>query len=151
MFSRFHNYFLPRRRWVLVASLAVQFVFIVAAAVIVTFRPFSTSTDLVPIALVAFQSSGQAVLSRILKYNALTSVVLTSNYCDLFMDTELFARRNSDRDQRVIAPVLLVAGAIAGGRFAHSEAGIGGALWTSAGLKLLIAIAWAIWPEEQTL
>jgi hypothetical protein len=45
---------------------------------------------LVPIALVAFQSCGQAVVSRALRFNALTSVVLTSVYHDLFSDAELF-------------------------------------------------------------
>ena len=71
-----------------------------------------------PISLVAFQSSGQAVVSRALKYTALTSVVLTSIYCDLFSDTELFRVRNAERNRRVAAPVALLGGAFIGGVFA---------------------------------
>lgn len=95
-FSTFHRRFSPKRRWVLCASFALQMALVVGAAAIVTFGPALPPdanpresiawTVLAPIALVAFQSCGQAVTSRALKYNALTSVVLTSIYCDLFSD-----------------------------------------------------------------
>lgn len=156
IFSRAHNFLGPRKRWVLVTSLTIQFLFIVGAALIVMTQSFHTSieglhwADIVPIAFVAFQSAGQAVLSRIFKFNALTSLVLTSNYCDLFIDKNLFKLRNTERNQRVAAPILLLAGAISGGVLAHSSAGIAGALWTAAGLKFLIIVAWAIWPEDGT-
>lgn len=152
-FSRFHRYFSPKRRWVLCVSFAFQFLLIVVAATLLTFRP-TRSTDeigwnvLVPIALVAFQSCGQAVTSRALKYNALTSVVLTSIYCDLFSDADLFKMDNAERNRRVAAPVMLLIGAIAGGLFAHSSLGIAGALWTAAALKLTAVVAWFFWPEH---
>lgn len=84
-FSRFHRYFSPSRRWVLCMSFLMQMTLIIVAASILTWGPKAddagndiTWNVLVPIALVAFQSCGQAVTSRALKYNALTSVVLTS-------------------------------------------------------------------------
>ncbi|KAK5077601.1 hypothetical protein LTR70_009836 [Exophiala xenobiotica] len=106
---------------------------------------------LLPLALVAFQSAGQAVVSRALNYNALTSVVLTSIYCDLFMDAKLFAglTENPDRNRRVAAPLLLLVGAIMGGAWASTEIGITGALWTAAVLKLAVVATWSFWPADE--
>lgn len=144
----------------LCVSFAAQTAFTVAAAAVVTFgTPAAAGDDgddddavhwtvLVPLALVAFQSCGQAVTSRALKYNALTSVVLTSIYCDLFSDQDLFALHNVERNRRAAAPLLLLAGAVAGGIFSHSPVGIAGALWTAAALKLCMVIAWFFWPAE---
>lgn len=155
LFSRFHRYFSPARRWVLCISFAFQMILIIVAASIVTWGPKHGGKEditwnvLVPIALVAFQSCGQAVTSRALKYNALTSVVLTSIYCDLFSDAELFALKNVERNRRVGAPVMLLAGAILGGKFAHSSFGIAGALWTAAALKFVAVLTWLVWPAEK--
>jgi uncharacterized membrane protein YoaK (UPF0700 family) len=149
-FSRFHRYFMPSRRWVLCTSFILQMTLIVIAASILTWVPKSQNethwTVLVPIALVAFQSCGQAVVSRALKYNALTSVVLTSIYCDLFSDAELFAVHNPERNRRVGAPVLLLFGAVMGGLLTHTVLKAAGVLWIAAGLKLLVVIAWFLWP-----
>ncbi|KAH6663246.1 hypothetical protein B0J14DRAFT_279377 [Halenospora varia] len=155
-FSRFHRYFSPTRRWVLCASFQAQMALIVAAAAILTWGPKSANEReeiswnvLVPIALIAFQSCGQAVTSRALKYNALTSVVLTSLYCDLFSDAELFAFDNVERNRRIGAPSLLLFGAIMGGLLAHSTIGTAGVLWIAAGLKLLVVISWFLWPSAE--
>jgi len=138
---------------VLCASFAFQTVLIAIAAAIVTFGPETTKEEiswnvLVPIALVAFQSCGQAVTSRALQYNALTSVVLTSLYCDLFSDAQLFSLKNAERNRRASAPVMLLLGAVLGGRFAHSSFGIAGALWTAVALKAGVVIAWLLWSAE---
>ncbi|KND91010.1 hypothetical protein TOPH_04271 [Tolypocladium ophioglossoides CBS 100239] len=153
LFARFHRRFSPKRRWVLCVSFIAQMALTVAAAIIVTTAAPAEAdavdwTVLVPLALVAFQSCGQAVTSRALKYNALTSVVLTSIYCDLFSDQDLFALHNLERNRRAAEPLLLLAGAVAGGVFSHSSVGIGGALWTAAALKLCIVVAWFFWPAE---
>ncbi|KAH9884692.1 hypothetical protein F4778DRAFT_550564 [Xylariomycetidae sp. FL2044] len=155
-FSSFHRYFSPKRRWVLCASFALQMALIIAAAAIVTFGPRAHDAKesiswpvLVPIALVAFQSCGQAVTSRALKYNALTSVVLTSIYCDLFSDAQLLAINNPERNRRFGAPVLLLFGAIMGGLLSHTSIGTAGILWIAAALKLLVVISWFLWPAEK--
>lgn len=157
-FSRFHRFFSPKRRATLLASFTAQALLCVAAAAIVTWGPadFSkgpsediTWDTLVPIALVAFQACGQAVTSRALKYNALTSVVLTSIYCDLFSDAELFRVDNAERNRRLGAPLMLLLGALAGGLFSHSALGIAGALWTAAALKAGIVLVWVFWPGEE--
>ncbi|KAK4234811.1 hypothetical protein C8A03DRAFT_46935 [Achaetomium macrosporum] len=162
VFSRFHRFFSPKRRWVLCTSFLFQTILTSTAAAIVTVTTTRSSPGgsggdekkeigwhvLVPIALVAFQACGQAVVSRALKYNALTSVVLTSIYCDLFSDAELFALRNVERNQRTAAPLLLLLGAFLGGRFAHSALGVAGALWTAAVLKAVVVVVWMLWPSE---
>ncbi|KAF5018735.1 hypothetical protein F66182_9270 [Fusarium sp. NRRL 66182] len=157
-FSRLHRTFTstPRRKWVFCLSFGIQTSFIIAAAAIVTWGPEGAGPDdvpwyvVVPIALVAFQSCGQAVASRALKFNALTSVVLTSIYCDLFSDAELFESIfvNAERNRRVAAPVLLLIGAVIGGLIAKSELGTSGALWIAAFLKLTVMVGWAVWPIE---
>lgn len=151
-FSRFHRYFMPCRRWVLCASFLAQMVLIIIAAAILTWGPTPVDVReeiswsvLVPIALVAFQGCGQAVTSRALKYNSLTSVVLTSIYCDLFSDAELFAVHNVERNRRVGAPALLLFGAIIGGLLARSPIGTAGVLWIAAGLKLCVIFTWYFW------
>lgn len=159
VFSRLHRYFSPSRRWVLCSSYLLQTLLIVVAAAILTWGPPTTPEQklnnitwdvLIPIALVAFQSCGQAVTSRILKYNALTSVVLTSTYCDLFSDVELFARDNVERNRRIGAPVLLLFGAFLGGTLARSELGTAGVLWVAAGLKACVVAAWYFWRAEDS-
>ncbi|KAL2024258.1 hypothetical protein VTK56DRAFT_9414 [Thermocarpiscus australiensis] len=153
-FSRFHRFFSPKRRWVLCASFSAQLALTAAAANMVTVTGAPSDKDdiswrvLVPIALVAFQSCGQAITSRALKYNALTSVVLTSIYCDLFSDAELFALRNAERNRRTAAPLFLLLGAFLGGRFAHSFMGVAGALWMASALKAIAVIAWLCWPPD---
>ena len=124
-----------------------------AAAAIVTFGPTAEGNDLqwqivVPLALVAFQSCGQAVVSRALQYNSLTSVVLTSIYCDLFSDAKLFDLDNIERNRRVSAPVLLLIGAIFGGLISRSPAGIAGALWTAVVMKASVVFTWLLWKPE---
>ncbi|KIW64807.1 hypothetical protein PV04_09715 [Phialophora macrospora] len=150
-FSRFHRYFSPKRRWVLLASFTAQFLLVIAAAIVVMVDS-KKGNDLrwevlVPIALVAFQSSGQAVTSRALQYNSLTSVVLTSIYCDLFSDPLIMAglTQNAERNRRAAAPLLLLVGAVFGGIWAHSPVGLAGALWTAAGLKTIIIGAFFFW------
>lgn len=155
-FSRYHRHLGGRKRWVMLSSYFMQMLMIVAAALLVTLGPKTGTSGpvtvfiAVPIALVAFQSAGQAVSSRVLGYNALTGVVLTSIYVDLFSDAQLFAAptQNVQRNQRLAAPILLLIGAFFGGLWAHSEVGLAGALWTAVGLKLATTIAWAFWPAE---
>lgn len=139
-------------------SFLIQMTLIIVAASILTWGPKGAGPDdvpwyvIVPIGLVALQSCGQAVASRALKYNALTSVVLTSIYCDLFSDAELFESIfiNVERNQRMAAPSLLLVGALIGGVIAKSALGAAGALWVAAALKFFIVLSWAFWPAEES-
>lgn len=154
-FSRFHRAFGPKRRWVLIVSFATQLLMIVIAALVETFAPFEDSSIdwsiIIPLGIVAFQSSGQAVVSRALEFNSMTSVVLTSSYCDLFSDPGLFAgiTRNAERNRKVAAVALLLLGAVCGGLWAKSEIGMAGAMWTAVVVKAGIVVGWLFWREEK--
>jgi hypothetical protein len=101
--------------------------------------------------MIALQSSGQAFMSRVLKYGSLTSVVLTSIYCDLWADEKLFAGliANPERNRRVAAPGMLLLGAVVAGVCERAEVGIAGALWTAAGMKALVIILWCFWRDDE--
>ncbi|KAJ5781297.1 hypothetical protein N7457_006457 [Penicillium paradoxum] len=152
-FAAFHRIFPARRRWVLCVSFLVQTLCVSLAALIVTvFRPARDAPlswlILLPIALVAFQSSGQAVTSRVLNFSGLTSVVLTSIYCDLFSHPDFLSSKvvgHAEEMRRLGAVFCLLLGVILGGLWAHSAVGMMGALWTAAILKSWIMIAWLAW------
>lgn len=155
LFARLHRVFSPKRRWVLCTSFALQLALTAAAAAVVSAAGTPADMEeigwrvLVPLALVAFQSCGQAVMSRALRYNAFTSVVLTSVYCDLFSDAELFAVRNPERNRRAAAPLFLLLGAFGGGSIVRTSFGVAGALWTAAALKAAIVVVWLVWPAKR--
>lgn len=157
-FSAFHRAFAPRQRWVLCASFVVQLICVTIAAIIVTiYRPTRGAPlswpVLVPLALVALQSSGQAVTSRVLSYNGLTSVVLTSIYCDLFSHPDLLSKKlfgNVEEIRRLGAVICLLFGVVLGGLWAHSSVGMMGALWTAAVLKCIMTFAWLGWKSKES-
>lgn len=108
-------------------------------------------SDLAPIIILAFQSAGQIVASRVLKYNSMPTVVLTSLYCDMMSDAKLFASPitdNADRNRRAAGAVLLFAGAVSGGFLSKSWAGFAGALWIAAFFKMCIVVAWCFWKPK---
>ncbi|GIK06611.1 hypothetical protein Aspvir_002261 [Aspergillus viridinutans] len=154
-FAAFHRRFPSRQRWVLCASFAVQMLCIAVAATIVTIHFPSRHSELswkalVPQVLVAFQSSGQAVTSRILQFNGLTSVVLTSVYCDFFSSPRFPSLSAVEERRRLGAIVCLVLGTVLGGLWAKSPVGLMGALWTAVLCKGLIAGAWLGWKGQQS-
>lgn len=92
-----------------------------------------------PQVLVAFQSSGQVVTSRILQFNGLTSMVLTSVYCDLFSSPKFPSLSAVKEKRRAGAIVCLVLGTALGGLWAKTSVGLMGALWTAVLFKGVIA------------
>lgn len=99
----------------------------------------------IPIVLLSLQSAGQIVASRALGFNEIPTVVITSLLCDLMSDPKLFLWRNEKRDRRVVAFVLTLVGAIVGGWVTKVTGEIAPMLWLSAGIKLLLVIAWGFW------
>lgn len=152
-FATFHRIFATRRRWVLCLSFLAQTICISLAALIATVFRLARDAPLswpllVPLALVAFQSSGQAVTSRVLGFNGLTSVVLTSTYCDLFSHPDFLSPKvlaHSEEARRFGAVLCLLLGVVLGGLWAHSPVGMMGALWSAAILKSFIVVAWLLW------
>ena len=176
-FANFHRLLTPRKRWVLIASFGLQCSMIIVTASLVTAGVVSNKRqgvaqkdreqnikvdssfpflDFLPIGLLAFQSAGQVVASRVLKFNAMPTVVLTTLYTDLMMDSHLLTAglfEDPQRNRRAASAITLFVGAVIGGVLAKSWLGFAGALWIGAFLKGLMVFAWVFWkplPEEAT-
>jgi hypothetical protein len=104
---------------------------------------------LLPLALLSFQSAGQMVISRVLGYAEVTSVVLTSAYFDLGFDEKLMAgpTKNVKRNRRVASMIMVLVGAIAGG-FLTQDEDISKVLWLAGSLKVAIALVWVFWKSK---
>ncbi|KIW28945.1 uncharacterized protein PV07_04797 [Cladophialophora immunda] len=169
-FSRYHRHLGPLRRWVLASSFFLQTAFMILTAALISGGVVAKNTqgvetgadggrgsfpwhELCPIALLAFQSAGQIVASRVLKYNALPTVVLTSLFCDLMGDPDLFTAgllEDPDRNRRALGAVLLFAGAAVSGALIKTSVGYDGALWVATGVKGAMVLAWLAWsPKRQ--
>ena len=165
-FSTYHRLLSPGtglRRAVLISSFLLQALLIMITAILATTgviynkhgdgessKAFD-ATGLAPLALLAFQSAGQVVASRALKYNELPTVVLTSLMADLMSDAHLLTAGLFDdpkRNRRVMGIVFLLGGAICGGVFTQGWVGLAGALWIAAILKFVMVFAWAIWSPK---
>jgi uncharacterized membrane protein YoaK (UPF0700 family) len=159
----------PTSKGTLAANFFVQSVFILVAAALAQARVAPAMGDLyvaeqmaheqrvdlavlAPLALLAFQFGGQIVSSRQLGFNEVPTNVLTSVYCDLFSDPNLFApwAENPKRNRRASAVLLMLLGGICGGWLGWSRAGMSAALWIGAGIKFITACAWLGWKVEDT-
>lgn len=172
LISAFHRTFGERKRWVLAASFSFQMAVTIVSAILVSSgsssespaRPGEPSApmgiprdigfpsmDLVPIGLLSFQAAGKVVASRVLGYNALPAVVLTTLYNDLASDPALLTAGlmgNVQRNRRLGGLLSYVGGALIGGTFARSSLGFAGALYFTAGIKLLVVLGWLAWRDD---
>lgn len=177
-FSTYHRKLGPTRKITIASSFLAQTLITLAVAILVTTKIVSHSIvrhamsiepddtrivtlyrkinwkDLAPISLLAFQSGGQIVASRVLRHNDLPTAVVTSMLCDLMSDVHLLnggVFEDSSRNRRFIAACMLLLGAITGGALSSSWVGLAGILYIAAGLKALIVIAWLLWPRVTQL
>ncbi|RAH42348.1 YoaK family protein [Aspergillus brunneoviolaceus CBS 621.78] len=147
----------PRRRSSLILSFAVQSICLLVAALLVELRIVSPRPEdprapiqwmqIIPISLLAFQAGGQVCASRILEFDEIPTVVLTSLLCDLLVDPNLLARKNPKRDRRVGAFLALFLGAMTAGGLSK-VASLASSLWFAFGLKVMITGAWTVWKTE---
>ncbi|KAK2754072.1 hypothetical protein FQN54_007241 [Arachnomyces sp. PD_36] len=161
-FSRFARYLGPLRRSTMFSSFFIQSVLCFVAGGLVTSGVIPSDAGdqlpkncivLLPLALLSFQSAGQIVASRMLAFNELPTVVLTSTYCDLMFDPLLFTARlteNPKRNRRVVSVAALVLGATLGG-FLTRGGEISNALWIAGSVKVVIAVVWVFWPAEGSI
>jgi hypothetical protein len=148
----------PLRRSTLAASFALQTVLICVAAVLVQgavvpgLKTSGTEAylQLVPLAMLAFQAGQQSVAARELGLDEIPTTVLTSVYCDLGNDHELFAplMGNWKRNRRFASAILLLLGAISGGWLARTGIGMAAGLWMAAGVKFCITVTWLCWKAD---
>ncbi|KAL9003759.1 MAG: hypothetical protein Q9188_003383 [Gyalolechia gomerana] len=160
VFSHMTRHFGKSRRGTLVASFLSQTLIIIVAAAVVESGKVNGNLDTIlddidwrtvaPIALLSFQSAGQIVGSRALNLSEIPTVVLTSMLHDIFTDQKLLAKDNVKRNRRVLAFFAILVGAICGGFVGEGTRRMQIPLWVAGGLKLVITLAWAFWPEKQT-
>ena len=167
VFSRYHRYLGPLKRWVVMSSFMIQTGFMIVTASLISSgvipkpnrdlvadghgRGTFSWIELCPIALLAFQSAGQIVASRVLKYNAMPTIVLTSLYCDLMSDPNLLTAglfEDPDRNRRAVGAVMLFVGATIGGALMKSDVGYSGALWIATAVKGSMVLAWLVWKQK---
>ncbi|KAA8652668.1 hypothetical protein EYZ11_001020 [Aspergillus tanneri] len=108
--------------------------------------------ELIPIALLAFQSAGSITSSRALGFNEIPTVVLTSVYFDVASDPKLLQvpTANPKRNRRIGGVVCLLVGAIVGGWLSRSSGGMQSALWMAAGFKFVTGLGWFVWKGKTT-
>jgi uncharacterized membrane protein YoaK (UPF0700 family) len=120
--------------------------------------------DLCPVAILAFQAAGQVTLSRLLSMLDLPTIVLSTLYHDFTAD--LYSLRVSWRNRsslrnfflgpqrrqatRFASIVSLFVGGIIGGETYKSKAGMAGALWMAAFLKLAVTLAYLFWRQQKS-
>ena len=118
--------------------------------------------DLAPVAFLAFEAAGQVCLSRVLGIVELPTIVLSTLYHDFTAD--LFGIMKAWRDstslpnfilvqykrqgKRLASIIALFTGAVVGSEMFKSNAGMGGALWMAAGLKLTVACVFLVWKKD---
>ncbi|CAF9924107.1 MAG: hypothetical protein ALECFALPRED_002685 [Alectoria fallacina] len=151
----------PRRRSTLTASFLLQSLIIFVTASIIQGGVVNGSLNtivqdinwrqLLPIALLSFQSAGQIVGSRVLGLAEVPTVVLTTMLHDISTDPALLGplRQNMKRNRRVLAFAGILLGAVAGGFIAEGTRRMQIPLWIAGGLKLCVASAWIVWPEQK--
>lgn len=159
LFSRLMTYLTPRSRSALLTSSILQTICTIIPAILSSTGLVPANAGdllprsfivLLPLSLLAIQSGGQCVLSRVLGYSEIPTVVLTSAYCDIGMDPKLFAgpTNNVKRNRRVGSAVLLILGAWIGG-YLTRHGHIGQALWVVSGVKAAMALVWVVWPRPK--
>lgn len=149
----------PVNRLTLILSFSFQAVLLVIAAALVQGKiapgliPKGTDAwiQLVPLPMLSFQAGQQSVVARQLGFNEIPTTVLTSIYCDLANDPELFAsfNKNWKRNRRFLAALLLLIGAIIGGWLSRTDDGMAAGLWMAAAIKACITVAWLFWKRDK--
>ncbi|KAL4923499.1 YoaK family protein [Aspergillus undulatus] len=150
-----------RRRSTLILSFGVQTAAIFVAAMLVQLGVVDPKPEdprapiqwmqVLPISLLAFQAAGQIVASRVLEFDELPTVVLTTLLCDLLVDPNLGAalKDNPKRNRRVGGFLALFLGAMtAGGLSKVTE--MAASLWFAMGIKLVITVSWFVWKGERS-
>ena len=150
------------RRSTLFVSFLFQSVIIVVSAAVVQHGVVEGRLDhiindidwrqLIPIALLSFQAPGQVSGSRQLGFVETPTVVVTTMIYDFASDPALFVgpRKNPVRNRRFFGFLAIMLGALAGGFVTINMGEIHVTLWVAAAIKASIALAWVVWPRQQT-
>lgn len=150
----------PLRRSTLILSFGLQTAALIVAAAVVQAGIVSPKPEdprapiewnqIIPISFLAFQAAGQIVASRLLAFDEIPTVVLTTLLCDLLVDTNLYTRpwsANPKRNRRIAAFLALFMGAMTAGGLSKTTA-VASSLWFAATLKGSITLSWFVWKDS---
>lgn len=106
---------------------------------------------LVPLPMLSFQAGMQSVTARQFGFNEIPTTVLTSCFCDLGNDPNLFAglTKNWPRNRRIGSVIAILLGGIIGGWLSRTSNGMPTSIWLAAAVKAGIVVAWFFWPSEK--
>ena len=121
--------------------------------------------DFIPIVILAFEAAGQVCLSRVLSLIELPTIVLSTLYhdwtADLLCTRDLWKKSTNFKDfifgkgrrqnKRLASIIALFMGGFVGGEMYKSKVGMAGALWFAAAIKLMIVVAFILWPKQKEL
>ncbi|KAJ5651636.1 hypothetical protein N7507_009062 [Penicillium longicatenatum] len=149
----------PLRRSTLILSFGIQTAALIVAASVVQAGIVSPKPEnprapiqwnqIIPITLLAFQAAGQIVASRLLAFDEIPTVVLTTLLCDLLVDTNLYTRpwsANPKRNRRIAAFLALFLGAMTAGGLSKTTY-MASSLWLAVALKGSITLSWFLWRD----
>lgn len=150
----------PLRRSTLILSFGLQTAAIIVAAAVVQAGIVSPKPEdprspiewiqILPITFLAFQAAGQICASRLLAFDEIPTVVLTTLLCDLLVDTKLYTRpwsANPKRNRRIAAFLALFLGAMTAGGLSR-VATMASALWLAVALKGAVTLSWFVWKDS---
>lgn len=153
----------PLRRSTLILLFGLQTAALIVAASVVQGGIVSPKPEdprapiqwnqIIPISLLAFQAAGQIVASRLLAFDEIPTVVLTTLLCDLLVDTNLYTRpwsANPKRNRRIAAFLALFMGAMTAGGISKTT-GMASSLWLAVALKSSITLSWFVWKESPSM
>ncbi|CAG8241132.1 unnamed protein product [Penicillium salamii] len=156
-FIHMHRFLNPRRRSTMIISFGIQTIAILIAAILVQLGVILPKPEdprapiewmqILPISLLSFQAGGQICASRILGFDEIPTVVVTTLLCDLLVDPKLTAKGNPRRNRRIGAFLALFFGAMTAGGLSKAT-GMASSLWFAMGLKLTITLGWFVWKRE---
>ncbi|KAJ5669190.1 hypothetical protein N7462_010260 [Penicillium macrosclerotiorum] len=147
----------PLRRSTLILSFGLQTAALIVAASLVQVGIVSPRPEdprapiqwmqIIPITLLAFQAAGQICASRLLAFDEIPTLVVTTLLCDLLVDANLYTRpwsANPKRNRRIASFLALFLGAMTAGGLSRTT-GMASSLWLAVALKSIITLSWFFW------
>ncbi|KAJ5700870.1 hypothetical protein N7493_011916 [Penicillium malachiteum] len=151
----------PVRRSSLILSFGLQTAALIIAAAVVQAgvvdpRPENPRAPIAwiqifPITLLAFQAAGQICASRLLAFDEIPTLVVTTLLCDLLADVKLYTRpwsANPKRNRRIGSFLALFLGAMTSGGLSRTT-DMASSLWFAVALKGAITISWFFWRDQR--
>lgn len=149
----------PLRRVTLVLSFGLQTAALIIAATVVQVGIVDPKPEdprapiqwmqILPITLLAFQAAGQICVTRLLAFDEIPTLVVTTLLCDLLVDVNLYVRpwsANPKRNRRIASFLALFLGAMTAGGLSRTT-GMASSLWLAVALKSTITLGWFFWKD----